>query len=133
MQNIQAVAKRLEAMLKDKRYTFVSTTDAHGPDRPPDVRTGQRLTPENTVDGKAVSFHDHGSYGSVTINDSYGLMSFSAIPKEQERQRYDIPWLSFGRREGCGQFTITHRAPAGHLLHWVIAVEESGDEGGDAT
>lgn len=125
LDNLQEVAEKINEMLTGKKYTFVSVNMMGNKSRPgyltgrPDVRTSQTLK-----DKQAMSFwfdkeQDPPQYGGFNFNDSYGIWgcSVSANPGEEP---YSNPYIVFE----WTKVAITHRAPAGHLLYWTIALEK---------
>jgi hypothetical protein len=119
LENIEAIAERLKAMLRGKRYTFVSVNELFGPLPRPEVRTSQRLNiPDSQYTDIYVHYGDDKSWGMIGVNDSYGVWSISTHDDPERRA-----FLSFEH----GKLTIEHCAPGGNKLIWVIAVERGED------
>jgi len=118
VENIEDVCKLLEKMLVGKTYTFVASNEFHRFE--PDVRTSQKMMPGSS--GKPITFWygDNKEYASFNVCDSYGVWGCSTHLKEDKYDgEFNNPYFVFE----WYKVTITHRAPAGHLLYWVIAVE----------
>lgn len=112
-ENIEAVVNLLKQLLEGKRYTFVTCNESFR--FKPEVRTGQRLTGDFKI------YRDESlNYAGFNVGDSYGMWGCSTNTNEA---RYDHtfqnPYFSFEWHK----VTITHRAPAGYLLYWCLAVE----------
>src|SRR5690348_15585774 len=96
--NLEAVAAVLREMLTGARYTFVSVNEWFGPVPRPDVRTSQRLTPENNIHGEAISVWKDDTTGQprgIIVSDTYGVWSLCpAFPGSQE-EKEGLPYLAF--------------------------------------
>lgn len=119
-ENADAVAKRLQAMLVGKRYTFVAVNEYLG--YRPEVRTSQRLKPGNRAkdNGTGINVWSDDGRTGITVDDTYGVWGVStSASTEKDFDKY-TPFLDFTDH----QVQIHHLAPAGHQLMWVIAVED---------
>ena len=116
VENVQKIADLLLQLLDGKRYTFVAANESCRFE--PEVRTGQRL--------KAISVYynekeNPPKYAGFIVVDSYGSWSCSTnLAENKYDQEFRNPYFVFK----YNQVTITHRAPAGHLLYWVAAIEQ---------
>lgn len=122
LENLDAVADRIRDLIGDgQHYTWVACNEGLG-DYRPEVRTGQVAktieADRRDSDGKL--------YGSITVNDTYGVWGIhTAVPDQAaspgSEVGFDLAYLRITR----GQIQIEHRAPAGHRLYWVAAVERA--------
>lgn len=126
IENTPLIAARLEHMLAGKRYTFASTNDGFQPDSRIgfEVRPDQRL--KDTTNSNV--WYDEQTpprFSGFNFCDTYGVWGISTSATED---RYDptfkAPYWVFE----YNQARVTHRAPAGHLLVWVIAVQMDDDD-----
>jgi hypothetical protein len=123
LSNIEETAFRIEKMLTGKRYTFVAANEFFRFE--PEVRTGQRLTDKNPMHFWFDEENTPPKYGGFNFNDSYGVWGLSTSQEgEQYDPKFDAPYLVF---EWGHKLTMTLRAPAGHLIYWVIAVEDDDE------
>ena len=125
LENLEEVAAMIGDLLDGKRYTFVACNEYFK--FKPEVRTGQELNHKGSANGRAINawLDDEETpprFGGFNIGDTYGVWGCTTNVNA-EGHHYDptfnAPYLSFD----WGKVTITHRAPAGHLLYWVAAVE----------
>lgn len=128
IENTPLIAKRLEHMLAGKKYTFASTNDGFQPDSRIgfEVRPDQKL--KNGTSGTPLSTwvdeeQDPPRFAGFNFCDTYGVwgISTSAVNDKYDHT-FKAPYWVFE----YNQARVTHRAPAGHLLVWVIAVQ--GDD-----
>jgi hypothetical protein len=135
IENIKEVAEKMKSILSGKRYTFVAV-NMYGVAggwageqgqliSEPEVRTSQELKPGTNGDSLSVWFDKENSsptYAGFNFCDSYGVWGLSThIPSDNE-PHYNIPYAVF---EWGHKIKIAHRAPAGHILYWTIALEEA--------
>lgn len=129
LDNLEAVADRIRAMLAGQRYTFVAVNGLFGDC--PEVRTGNAL-----VGGVRVSRHD--GFGGVTWSDSRyvtGLHTFVQTQDEarhlaeddEKRKRLTRVTLDPSFRDP-GTLLTEQWTGAGHRLYWVVAVEHEARE-----
>lgn len=114
-QNIERVCNLLFQLLDGRTYTFVDSNDLF-PDKQ-EVYTSQRLS-----SGEAIFIRHHDEDGSASFHvcDTYGVWGCETnLGEDVYDPTFKNPYFVF---EG-GRVTITHRAPEGYLLRWVITVE----------
>lgn len=112
-QNVHHVAGMLDRLLRGKAYTFVSANETDGFE--PTVRLHQRLRA-----WPAITTYESASHAGFYVRDSSEVWGVSTELVDGKFDReYKHPYLSFKP----GSVAITHRAPAGNKLFWVIAVE----------
>jgi hypothetical protein len=106
--NVHEVASLFSRLLDGKHYAFVSVNE--GCNFKPDVQTGQML--------KHVKLASHG----FSFRNAYGgSWDCSTTATEDVLDpTFNNPHFSFE----FNKVIITHRAPAGHLLYWVAAIED---------
>ena len=132
--NAEAIAKRLQRLLAHKRYTFVAVNNGLDDASVPDVRASQQLnghkaskgpgTPENISFSMLSENHAH-----IVVCDTYGVWGISSTSEDPwNHDDYKSPYVHFSLCYG-NKFSVVHRAPAGHILRWVVAVEESTEKG----
>ena len=124
MQNIEQVCDLLRQLLGGKSYTFVASNEFFG--HKPEVRTSQRLSAQSTRRENAISvWHDkEGKRASFNVTDSYGVWGCTTNLSEDEYDPdFNNPHFVFE----WNKVTITHRAPAGHLLYWTAAIERDSE------
>jgi hypothetical protein len=110
--NIENVVKLLEKLLTGKKYTFVTSNEFFRYE--PEVRASQRKS------GK-INFWKEKDYAGFNVADTYGVWGCSTNAKiEQYDHTFQNPYFVFE----WNKVKIIHRAPVGHLLYWLIAVEE---------
>jgi hypothetical protein len=149
LENFDAVAERITAMLTGARFTWVACNSGLG-DYFPEVRTGQRMEKLTVHDRK--TYEDGSTHAHLTVCDTYGVWGLStSVPDGKAAyERRERAWKAAGedeRRTGewedkrltqvkiergrydAGRIEITHFAPAGHRLYWVIAVEPEPEPG----
>jgi hypothetical protein len=148
LENFDAVAERIKAMLTGVRYTWVACNSGLR-DYFPEVRTGQQMD-KLTLSGRKT--YEDGPHAHLSVCDSYGVwgLSTSIADDKAAYRRRDEAWAAAGEearasgtwedkrltwvkidrgRYDAGRIEITHYAPAGYRLYWVIAVEpEPGSE-----
>lgn len=119
--NIADVVTRLHRLLDGKRYVWVATNEIFGPAARPEVRF-ERLAPEKSSNGDSIVTHfEDPDHKGFTVVDTYGIWGLWTSSKdEHDYNDYKDPYIVFG----CNRVTIEHRAPAGHRLTWVIAVDD---------
>jgi hypothetical protein len=117
--NIEQVADLLRQLLSGKRYAFVSSNELFS--FKPEVRTNQELKPSDPIN---VYYDKDGKrFAGFNVYDSYGVWGCStSLQEEQYDHEFKNPYFVFN----LDKVTITHRAPAGHKLYWVVVVE--GDQ-----
>jgi hypothetical protein len=122
IENTDQIVARLRRMLEGKKYTFVAANEFFR--YKPEVRTGQRLDPKGCKGGDALMlFSDdvNGKFKGFSVGDIHGVWGCTTTAtNEHKHDNYNNPYFHF---EWDHTVTITHRAPAGHLLYWVVAVE----------
>jgi len=116
--NAETVAQMLRDLLENTEYVFVSSIES----REPRVRVGQRLDDHNAI---TVRYDELRKYASVYVNDTYGLWGMSTVLLDDEKYdpAFNNPYVSFKD----GGVTITHRAPCGDKICWVV--KPLGDKG----
>lgn len=125
IENTPEIVERLRDLLTGKKYTFVSTNDGFNPESRigVDVRTDQKL--ENGTNGTPFSIwydekNDPPRYCGFNVGDTYGVWGVHTSATEtQYDPTFNVPYWVFD----YNQARVVHRAPAGHLLVWVIAVQ----------
>lgn len=119
--NIDQVAKLLHQLLDGNKHTFVSANEFYG--FKPKVETDQKLTPEKTESGKAINVSHHAKdHASLFITHSGGVLICSTnLVEDIYDPNFKNPYFNFED----DKVTITHRADAGQVLHWVAAVQKS--------
>jgi hypothetical protein len=121
--NVEEVGRAILEVLRGKPYTFVAANEYFG--FKPKVRTGQRLREEG--DGSPLSVHrdednDPPRYAGFNFCDTYGVWGISTSQQEPGYDpEFNAPYV---RIEHGHTVSITQRAAAGHLIHWVAAVEK---------
>lgn len=127
IENTPLIAARLEHMLTGKKYVFASTNDGFQPDS----RTGFEVRPDQRLKDKrgAICWLDDKEnpprYAGFHFSDTYGVWGTSTNATEDKYDHtFQNPYWVFE----YNQARVTHRAPAGHLLVWVIAVQEDNDQ-----
>jgi hypothetical protein len=116
--NAAAVAERVGRLLEGRSYAFVTVNELFGWN--PEVRMGQRLSPESTVSRQAVNLHEDGVVGFF-VSDTYGVWGLTTRLEKQpmHTEAGRSPYLQFER----DQLRISHWAGAGNRLYWVVAPE----------
>jgi len=120
VKNIEQVANLLRHLLKEKRYTFIAANESFG--FKPEVRTNQELKSGRAGNDPINVYYDEDSkrFAGFNICDSYGVWGCSTrLQEDQYDNEFKNPYLVFD----LDRVTITHRAPAGHKLHWVAVIE----------
>lgn len=119
--NVADVVTRLHQLLDGKRYVWVAVNESYGAAGRPEVRF-ERLAPEKSTTGKSIVPHiEDPKHKGFTVIDTYGVWSlWTSAKDEHEFDDYKEPYIAFGHN----RVTIERRAPAGHRLTWVIAVDE---------
>ena len=126
--NIEQVVDMFRRLLTGKRYTFVAVNMYGNEDAPgqlisrPGVRTSQRIEPDKAISKDAFSFWygDNKEYAGFNVVDTYGVWGCSTSATDSfQVGDYENPYIVFEYHK----VLIIHRAPAGHLLYWVIATE----------
>jgi len=125
VENIQEVVSLLSQLLDGKRYTFVTANEIF--QFKPEVRTGQSFNPKGSTSGKAINVcfdetnKDSPKHAGFNVGDTYGVWGCStSLTEDKYDSEYNNPYFHFE----YNKVTITHRAPAGHLLYWVAAIEQ---------
>lgn len=134
IENAEEIGLMIYEKLKGKQYTFASHNSGFSEQSPLflDVRVNQSLSdhPGNP------SFHfwmgENGEYAGFNFNDSYGVWGISTsvnnpnIRVNQDSHMkyyfdpdYNAPYVVIDFMD----IRIVHRAPAGHILVWVISLE----------
>ena len=119
LENLEEVAAMIGDLLDGKRYTFVACNEYFK--FKPEVRTGQELNHKGATSGHAIStyFDNEQSpprFGGFNIGDTYGVWGCSTA-SSAEGYHYDPTYEAPHVSIDWGKVTITHRAPAGHLLY----------------
>lgn len=128
LENGEAVAERLHSMIGGgQRYTWVAANELFG--YLPEVRTSQiaeavRYSTSDLEDGRHMAH--------ITIPDSYGVWGLDTTAPDEDAARngdtHDQVYVSFSYRK----LEISHYAPAGHRLYWVIALEDEPVAAGES-
>ena len=112
--NIEDVADRIWRVIEGKPYTFVANNEAHGGLRP-EVRVAQQASKIRTW------YEEEKKFGGFHVDDSYGVWGCSTNAQDDAYEPAgENPYIEITDT----RIEIRHRAPAGHKLYWVIAVEE---------
>jgi hypothetical protein len=116
--NVEAVADRVGRLLEGRSYAFVTVNELFG--WSPEVRMGQRLSPESTVSRQAINLHQDGVIGFF-VSDTYGVWGLTTTLERQplHAEAGRNPYLQFERN----QLRVSHWAGGGNRLYWVIAPE----------
>ena len=125
--NTPLIAKRLEKMLTGKRYTFAATNDGFNPNSNIgfEVRTDQRLKDGSKVNVWQDKEQDPPRFAGFNFSDTYGVWGVSTSNTDSKYDpTFNAPYWVFE----YNQARVTHRAPAGHLLVWVVAVQSDDKE-----
>lgn len=144
--NYKDVAERIRRMLTGKRYTFVAMNHAFTTEvQPPrlEARAGQRMKRARYNEpGSEITIHDEGELGlyGFTVSDTYGIWGVSTDKTDQSPVYLDSNpsgkpigdyhaalWTAYISIEGMRQIRIVQRAPAGHRIEWIIAVDTNLD------
>lgn len=114
LENIDGVAGRLRALLSDKRFTVVVSSELRG--YKPEVATALRLKP-----GERFSVYSgETSHKGFNFSDTRQVWMLSTTQKKAAYDgAFNAPYLEFN---DLG-VTITLRAPNGQKLYWVFAIE----------
>lgn len=142
LDNYEAVAARLRALLTGRRFTTVMSNQGHWNYRP-EVRTGERLSTRG-VTTHLLGDNDH--YGYITFSDGNFAWGLSGHPADQaaarrlrteaweaasEEDRASGAWedqsmvhLSFKQE----RLEVEHFAPIGYRLYWIFAAEPVGED-----
>lgn len=142
-ENVQHIADRIHTMLDGKCYTFVSNNVEHK-SAAPEVRTGQRLTPEKHArkeSPRVTRIGDEQAWGdgtsmfcSITCADTYGVWGIHSSHATESEAREDprfrtyihiVGGLGHGGRE---QIEIHQKNGYDETLHWVIAPEPCAED-----
>ncbi len=127
--NVEEIANKINELLVGKQYTFVSVNMYGNVDVPgelisrPEVRTSQYLKSEsgrNSLNVWRDKDNDTPKFAGFNFGDSYGVWGCSTNTDSPHYDHtYNNPYIVLE----YDKVRITHRAPAGHLLYWVIAIE----------
>jgi len=121
LENLEEVAQLILEELEGKTYTFVAANEFFK--YKPDVRTNQRLKDEPF----SLYFDDNNDppqFGGFHFSDSYGVWGLSTSQQEPDYDpSFDNPHVAI---EWDGTITMTHRAPAGNKIYWVISPQREG-------
>lgn len=116
MENLVAVAERIERMLTGKYFTFASSNEWFSHPNV-EVRTSQKLCPDHTNSGNAVNvwYHENSEpqYGGFHVSQTDSNWGCSTGYTGNK------PYIVFD----YNQIKIEH-APSGHKIKWVIAIED---------
>lgn len=128
IENTPLIAERLEHMLTGKKYTFASTNDGFQPDSRIgfEVRPDQRLKDTTDTTNSNVWYDEQTPprFAGFNFSDTYGVWGISTSATNNKYDHtFKAPYWVFE----YNQARVMHRAPAGHLLVWVIAVQEDGN------
>ena len=122
IENVEKVAELFRELLQGKRYTFVSANEFFG--FKPEVRTRQRLAFQKSDPIQAFKEKDGKSAG-IMVHAPFGVWSIHTnLAKNQHDPEFKNPYLAFD----WNRVTITHRAPGGNKLYWVVALERKTDD-----
>lgn len=148
LENFDAIAARVRALLEGRRYTWVSCNEGLR-DFFPEVRTGQEM--EKLVIHDRSDLGDGVTMAHFTVCDTYGVWGLDTTVADQRaaEQKRKAAWDSAneaGRRRRAenrgltyvhftrgrydqGRIEIQHHNGYGDRLYWVIAVEPDPTEG----
>lgn len=129
--NLEEVANRVYEFLKGKRYTFVAVNSFFGRPDPvgdqgfvlstnhPEVRTNQYLSGPPSVWYEKDT--DNPSYRGFNFGDTYGSWGLCTATNEPQ---YDPSFNNPYYVIDYVTVRFYHRAPAGHFLAWVFAIDQ---------
>jgi hypothetical protein len=112
--------------LEGKKYCFVAQNYGFIEEGALSVRADQYLT--NGRDGTPMSVYfdkKENAYAGFNFFDSYGVWGCSTSKHDKELKygwdsNFDAPYIVID----YAQIKIVHRAPAGHILVWVLAIQD---------
>lgn len=129
--NINEVVTQIKEVIDGKKYTFVAV-NMYGNENNPgrlvsdvDVRTSQEVRHDKAKNGQTftVWFDDespHPRFAGFNVSDSYGVWGLSTRTNSHDYDyEFKNPYIVIDH----DKISISHRAPAGHILYWIIAVE----------
>jgi hypothetical protein len=117
LSNMEQVAELFKQLLEGKTYAFIACNEGYQ-NFLPKVRTGQQL--KGSTEAITVWRSENRKYGGIVIGDTYGVWGMDTNTDDAAYDgKFTVPYIHFE----WNKVTITHRAPAGHLLYWVAAVE----------
>lgn len=123
--NIENVANMILRKLDGRKYCFASQNYGFMEEGALDVRTDQSL--ENNKKGSPLSvwFGENNEYAGFNFCDSYGVWGCSTSKHNSDLaygwdSTFDAPYIVIDWNE----VKIVHRAPAGHILVWILAIQE---------
>lgn len=118
LESFDLVVDRLRRMIGDGQpYTWVAVNE--GRRYKPEVRTGQKAS---KIHANRKPLDDGKPWAHFFVADTYG--SWGLHTRESDSEVRDLPtreqvYLDFER----DQLTISHHAPVGSRLYWVVALE----------
>lgn len=130
--NINEVVGQIKEVIDGKKYTFVAV-NMYGNEQDPgrlvsqiDVRTSQEARHDKAKNGETfIVWFDEANnppqFAGFNVCDTYGVWGLSTRTNSANYDyEFKNPYLSIDRNK----VSISHRAPAGRILYWVIAVED---------
>jgi hypothetical protein len=94
----------------------------------PEVRTGQRM--EKLTVHERTTYDDGSTHAHFSVCDTYGVWGLStSVPDqktahEMDRDDRSLTCVHFDKsRYDGGKIEITHYAPVGARLYWVVTIE----------
>jgi len=117
VKDIPEVASLIHEVLDGHKYVFVAVNEGFG--YRPEVHTDQEC--------RKVSYwqnFESDIYAGLNVCDTYGVWGFSTTQIEGYDATYQNPFVTIEHRK----IEITHRAPCGYLLRWLIQIQEDVDD-----
>lgn len=128
VENLETFAQAILEKLKGKKYVFTSWNEGSGYESSVNVRPDQYL--ENGNNGTPLSIffdekNDIPHYAGFNFCDSYGVWGTSTSKHDSDLKfgwdsNFDAPYIVID----YSYIKIIHRAPAGHVLIWVISIQD---------
>lgn len=126
--NIEKIAQMIDEKLTGKKYVFTSWNEGMSEQASLHVQPNQEL--KDSIKGNYYSLwydneNDYPEYAGFNFSDTYGVWGLSTSKHSSDLKfgwdsSYNAPYIVFDYNE----IKIIHRAPAGHILVWVISIQE---------
>ncbi|MFA5359002.1 MAG: hypothetical protein WC310_04270 [Patescibacteria group bacterium] len=113
--NVEKIGAMLRQLLRNKTYVFVFCSEII--DYKPLVTVGLRLAGGDA--GIKCFAYPEKNLASISIADTGGVFTCQLVQNLEDKITFKKPVFHFERN----QVTVTHRAPSGNLIYWVIAVQ----------
>ena len=111
--NCKKVANMILDVLKNKKYVFVEADEIYN--YKPEVRVNQKLDAKD-----ALATWETEKYAGFHFRDSYRVWGLSTNLKEQKYDnKFNNPYVVIDH----DTISMTHRAPFGNKLYWIIKVQ----------